>query len=299
MKKTLTTTTNIHCKVRGEQNNFHWCASKSDDCQPKMSNFPRSHGNHTSDRAAEGASRYDALADCCDASLANMPKGTLPLRSATSRRNGYNPHLFAGRDTRSGVRMRLGGYESVLKTKFFARKNREVLAAAVLKRVNSHPQSPFAAVDKRRKMQAAHLSANMLETSMNKAYAVLATSADNAPGAQTGPSTSQPWLAPAHKFNAVPAPTMNSEQAVLKKMNALTVQLMSEQIISETVQLSRFHTHLSGAVPVAEYPKMLPAEQQRNAGTHLQFPYYDDITSEPKTGTRNMHTGPAYDLNRC
>lgn len=219
-------------------------------------------------------------ADAPDHRLANMPKGTLPTRYATSRAGGYRPESVVVRDSRRGVLWtdNVGAPQPSIAQQFYTAENRRAIVSEVVASLG------------RTDVKASLIADQMLADVMARAYEIFGTSAANAPGATFGPSEGMAYRAPASAYAGMCGEV--DESSAITRLNLLTVRLMKEHIVSEYALLSRFHSDIGGAIDVLPHPQ-LPSQLE---GRHkpLQNPFYADNTSEPFTGTSNMLSGPVY-----
>ncbi len=201
------------------------------------------------------------MADCPDARLASAPKGTLPLRSATTRTTKYNPDTFEGNDTRR-CSWDIHKADTSAQKDFFAEANRQAIVRQVCAELGG-------------KVKAESIPRFMVDESMKRSYEMFGESAVNAPGATFGPSESQQQLAPAQKYN-----TLRSFGTPLGDLNAFAVRRMKEQIIGERLQFSRYQQDLSGALHVMAYPQLPP--ESMSTRKQLIYRDWDDISSTPR-----------------
>ena len=195
--------------------------------------------------------RFDILAEAPNEKLANLPKGTLPTRTMTSRQGGYDP--FSVRiDNKPNWSAQQQQKPSHLQT-FYSAQNKQQIVKAVLKAVNKNREH---------QLKAHHIPSQMVTESMRFAFEAFGKTVDNASGVMVGPSASLPWQAPAEKF-ALKQPPVNME-----RMNQYAIRRLQEQIMSERSLLSRYHRDLGGAVHVLDYPH-LPKDNSL-----LLNPYY-------------------------
>lgn len=247
-----------------------------------MSNNARVHGGH--------GSRFEVLANSANPAFANMPKGTLPMRYASRRCNGYRPEDVWVRDTRRGQLMDIHQPKISLAQQFYTPENRKVIVESVVASLNKNDNGGNV-------VDASQIPSTVVTESLNRSYEIFGHTPENAPAARVGPSESLPWLAPPQKYQDDYHENLaECHENDLYRLNSFAARRLKEQIISERMLLSRFHRDLGGAIHVLDYPQLPPVSQSRHH--ELMSPYYNDISSQPGDGRASMLGGPAYGPKR-
>jgi hypothetical protein len=240
-----------------------------------MSNPSRVQGGH--------GPRFEQVANSATPKDAYAPKGTLKLRPMTSREGGYNPEKVVvpgfgyehhGQFLRAGTQTAFVASErGSIAQQFYTSANRRRILESVLMTMRAKTGTQLT-VD--------NIPAYMADNAMKRAFEVYGESSANASHATVGPSESLPWLAPESKYEVSAHNVDQRNGETLDELNALAARMMLESIVSEKALLSRYHTDLSGAIHVLEYPTRPNADMRR--GHQLNFQYYDDITSAANSG---------------
>jgi len=248
-----------------------------------MSGQARNFGGH--------GERFEMVANSADPKLAYAPKGTLAPRYMTSRSTaaaavkpeaanpnpgfGYEPHgqeflwNFANRNLVADKR---GNVTS----KFFSPVNRKLIVDSVMKLLQEKHGS---------KLTSQHITEQMADGAMQRAYEIFGETPENAPHAMVGPSESMSYLAPLEKYGQAgfsnivnpsgPFSTEFQDSALVAKMNLCAAHLIRDGIVGETALLNRYHSDLGGAIHVLEYPSRPGPQFQK--GNQIVFSQFDDI----------------------
>ena len=183
-----------------------------------------------------------------DKSLAEMPKGTLPMRTTSSRSNGYNPErvviqkLFKNKPV-TPVKPTLR-YGPALKSKLI----KDAIQGLGLREI----QVPD----------------DLVVSSLNKAYEVFGEVAN---GMKVGPSASQREFPPNNLHN-LPV----CKDGDWHRLQRHATRLLRESIVSQQLLLQRYHQELEGNVTVLPYPHQR-AHAMSKGNPEMVFTRYNTI----------------------